>query len=75
MKLDELKEVDHELHKNLIERRRNIYLANNYPDNELNKDQILMQPEEGQQKYEIKSVADASINERSFDNEGVMPMT
>lgn len=35
----------------------------------------MIEPEENQEKHEIKSVADVSIDERSFVNEGVKPIT
>lgn len=78
IKLEDLDDVDNTPYTNLKEKnRRKKNMSGNIGDHggEFGNDNRNIQPEIEQDKLEVKSVADASIDERSFDNEGVQPIT
>ena len=61
-----MKEIDHTPYVNLKEKNKRV--GTQGEDNDLEDEEKMMDPEEKQSQKEIRSVADASIDERSFEN-------
>lgn len=70
--LNELQEVDHNPQKDLKEKVTRIKQVKQKKGNFMEGGTI--EGDQNQEYVEVKSIADASVDERSFENEGVHPI-